>query len=333
MDTMKLLLVEDNDQELDSWYDTANRYGAEKNLTIKPIKCSSLSKARTELDGSFDGAIIDLKLGSKDSGETFISEMHDSLRRIPYAIYTAHSTEIPAEKNPVCLGIFTKGQDTIEEILDKFADVYKTGLTRIMGGRGEIEQHLLKVFGENIMPQMDAWVKHNQHGDVEKALLRHVVNHLTQLLDENNNPYYPEEVYISPLYTSAVMTGCIVKAKCSPGSSYVVLTPACDLVLRTNLKCKTDKILLVEIETMQKVEKEKDPKRFRGNNCFHYHWLPKSVAFDGGYINFRYLVTLSKKDLDTHYEEPTVRISPPFIKDIVARFSSYYARQGQPEIK
>ena len=27
-----------------------------------------------------------------------------------------------------------------------------------------------------------------------------------------------------------------------------------------------------------------------------------------------------------------IQISPSFVKDIVARFSSYYARQGQPNI-
>lgn len=32
------------------------------------------------------------------------------------------------------------------------------------------------------------------------------------------------------------------------------------------------------------------------------------------------------------FENPSVQISSLFLKDIVARFSSYYARQGQPDI-
>ena len=32
------------------------------------------------------------------------------------------------------------------------------------------------------------------------------------------------------------------------------------------------------------------------------------------------------------YSPTKIPISPPFVKDIVARFSSYYARQGQPNI-
>ena len=29
---------------------------------------------------------------------------------------------------------------------------------------------------------------------------------------------------------------------------------------------------------------------------------------------------------------PSIQISPPFVKDIVARFSSFYSRQGQPTV-
>ena len=29
---------------------------------------------------------------------------------------------------------------------------------------------------------------------------------------------------------------------------------------------------------------------------------------------------------------PDLQISPPFVRDILARLSSYYARQGQPDI-
>ncbi len=35
-------------------------------------------------------------------------------------------------------------------------------------------------------------------------------------------------------------------------------------------------------------------------------------------------------EFEEKFSKPTIRISMAFTKDIVSRFSSYYARQGQP---
>ncbi|MFQ2549269.1 hypothetical protein ACK305_18520, partial [Aeromonas caviae] len=40
----------------------------------------------------------------------------------------------------------------------------------------------------------------------------------------------------------------------------------------------------------------------------------------------------SEAELSSQYDKPLIQISPAFVKDIVSRFSSYYARQGQPDI-
>jgi len=64
----------------------------------------------------------------------------------------------------------------------------------------------------------------------------------------------------------------------------------------------------------------------------HTHWLPGTSFFYGGLINFRKLSSVTNKDFRGEYEMPRFQISPHFIKDVQARFSSYYGRQGQPEI-
>lgn len=80
--------------------------------------------------------------------------------------------------------------------------------------------------------------------------------------------------------------------------------------------------------------KSSELKQAYGNNkSAFYHWLPETEFFKGGFLNFRKLVTLENKEFEGKFETPPkVQISPPFVKDIVARFSSYYARQGQPDI-
>ena len=72
---------------------------------------------------------------------------------------------------------------------------------------------------------------------------------------------------------------------------------------------------------------------FNNNHTDYYHWLPNVDFFDGGFLNFRKLKTLKKDDFENQFEEPSIQISPFFVKDIVARFSSFYAWQGQPDIE
>lgn len=49
------------------------------------------------------------------------------------------------------------------------------------------------------------------------------------------------------------------------------------------------------------------------------------------FIDFRRIITLDR--LDDSNIESVATISAPFLKDIIARFSYYYSRQGQPELK
>ena len=341
---MKLLLVEDNEQQRELWVDTVVTRNSQKKSgeTAIELNCScSVASAEKQLDGSFDGVIIDWKLGSEDGGGV-MREMSNSLRRIPFYIYAASPlSDHSVANNPACIGVSTKSEgqgEQIREILDLFRDIYDTGLTRIIGGRGEIEKGMLKVFTESIMPQRKAWIEHSKKGrsNVEKALLRHTLNHLIHLIDQNQDPYYPEEVYIYPMDTREIMTGRILE-KSSSLDHAVVLSPACDLILRKDGNMKTDQILLVSIESADNVENSKNKKelsRLRINNFSgYYHFLPNFREFDGGYINFRKLASVPENKLDRDYRRQPFQISPPFIKDIISRFSSYYARQGQPEIQ
>ena len=68
------------------------------------------------------------------------------------------------------------------------------------------------------------------------------------------------------------------------------------------------------------------------NKHTYHHWMPRTAFFQGGVLNFRKLTTLNKDDLDERFGKPIIQISPFFLKDIISRFSSYYARQGQPDI-
>ena len=348
MSAFRLLIVEDNDQDLATCRDTVARYRDEKQREVELVECRSVKEAFEKLDNSFDGAIIDLRLADQgDEGNQVVSRIAESHFRIPVAILTG--TPDAADSEFAYIGVFKKGDPGAgyADLLDRFWGIHNTGLTRIMGGRGIIEETLNKVFRENLLPQRDKWVADGETDSsrTEKALLRHALNHLLQLLDDDGDRSFPEEMYLHPPLTANIRTGSVVKQK-NGGQWFTVINPACDLVIRDGNSFKTERILLAEIEPVSKVTEvatrkcedvaSKEIKLrvvFSNNFTAYHHWLPETSFFKGGFLNFRKLSSYKKKDFENKFDKPSIQISPSFVKDVVARFSSYYARQGQPDIE
>ena len=132
----------------------------------------------------------------------------------------------------------------------------------------------------------------------EKALLRYALNHLFQLLEEDDERCFPEEVYLHPPMSGNITTGSIVKER-TQDQWHVVLSPACDLVVYgDNGSFKTDRILVVNIEKESRVvnnalryikemddceaiqEEMKNKLREVSNNnhTFYNHWLPETES-------------------------------------------------------
>ena len=202
MKKLRLLIVEDDDQELESFKDDIADYTQEKKRDIDLVACQTLEEALNTLDNSFDGAIIDLKLVNHRSneGNQVVEKIRESFFRIPIAIFTGNPGEWDHDLNEeiILIDIFTKAEIGHYELLDKFWEIYNTGLTHIMGGRGLIEQQLSEVFLKNLLPQIKTWISYaeTEPERTEKALLRYTLNHLFQLLEENEERCFPEEVYL-----------------------------------------------------------------------------------------------------------------------------------------
>jgi len=348
MSDFKLLLVEDGEQDRQLCRDCIGDFQSENGCEIELVECITVEEALHKLDNTFDGAIIDLRLADQgDEGNQVVSRIAESHFRIPVAILTG--TPDAADSNFAYIGVFKKGDPGAgyADLLDHFWGIHNTGLTRIMGGRGIIEETLNKVFRENLLPQKDRWVAYGgtDSSRTEKALLRHALNHLLQLLDDDGDRSFPEEMYLHPPLTDKIRTGSIVKQK-DGGQWFTVMNPSCDLVIRDDKSFKTERILLAEIEPLSKVTKvatrkcaavaDKETKLravFSNNFTSYHHWLPETSFFEGGFLNFRKLSSFKKKDFESKFDKPSIQISPSFVKDVVARFSSYYARQGQPDIE
>lgn len=345
MNTMKILLVEDEKDQQDIFEHSIEVFNDKNILNVECEIVADVQCALDKMDGSFDGAIIDLRLGDNDEGgNEIVQQLGGSFTRIPIIFVTASPDLV--NDHPSVIKTRSRADATYESDLLLFRDIYNTGLSRIMGGRGLIEQRLSEVFLENLLPQIQTWVSYGTENSerTEKALLRYALNHLLQLLEEDGECCFPEEFYLYPPVSEGITTGSIVKEK-ENNQLFVILSPACDLVIRRNGEFKTDRILFVEIESENEVvntaldgirrRQSKENKLrdvFNNNHTDYYHWLPKTEFFEGGILNFRKLKTLSKDCFDEKFAKPEIQISPSFVKDIVSRFSSYYARQGQPDI-
>jgi len=340
MSEFKLLIVEDDPNEIENNYKpTIRRIEKEKDIQIKCKIVCSPEAAMNNLNGSYDGAIVDLKLDNSGDakGNDVIREIHASYR-IPVVVLTGTPNDAE-ERNFV--KVFTR-DDGVDAALGHLLEIFSTGLTKIMGGRGQIEDAMNRIFWDNITPHINTWVGHAKEGNTEGALLRHVVSHMQEML-EGDSLAYPQEMYVSPPMTTELRTGSILSHKNGHGFS-IILSPPCDLAIRKDGTCKTDRLLICGIESFNEVrdkvlsEITKSSKRkarleklLKNNETDYYHWLPETSVFQGGVVNFRWANALSQAEFDAAFEMPTVQVASPFIKDLLARFSAYYARQGQPD--
>ena len=258
---MKILIVEDDGRYLRLCRDTVERFNHEFRREIVLGECADVETAFAKLDKSYDAAIIDLKLRRKGkpadflvrrAGNRVVRRIRGLGIRIPIAILTGTPDEADQDFNYV--GIYDKADTEIDDLLDYFLEIYDSGVTKIMGGRGKIETTLTQVFEDNLMPQVKTWAKYGRTDAerAEKSLLRHAMNHLIQLIDDDMELCYPEEFYLLPPPADGIHTGSILYEK-GGDSRFSVMSPACDLVIRDEGKhqgkMKTDRILVVVIES------------------------------------------------------------------------------------
>ena len=350
MSRIKLLVVEDDPQDIGTCRSTVERYQDERQREVELVECKDVDEAFVKLDNTFDGAIIDLRLGDEgDEGNQIIQRIKERQYRFPVAILTG--TPGSADPDFSYIGVFKKGDigAGYGDLLDRFWRIYDTGLTRILGGRGIIESRLGDVFWKNLLPQIKKWEAYGKSDSTrtENALLRYTLNHLIQLIDEDIERYFPEEFYLHPTPSEKIRTGSILKEKNSD-KRFVVMSPDCDLVVRANGGRNTDTILVVEVvpvkmllawfdsaaqSSLSNTRKKELKRALKNNRSSYHHCLPETDFFPLGFLNFRYLSTVAEKEIGERFQlPPDVQISSPFVKDMVARFSSYYARQGQPNM-
>ena len=289
-------------------------------------------------------------------GRLICQYIHENYR-IPVAVLTG----TPGNSPPESLGykLFTRADDSSESCINSLLkwckNVIDIGVTRLFGKGGSMEASLADVFWRNVSPKLDEWLKYSSDPSVvEASLQRYIVNHFVDHI-EGDMAALPAEVYLFLNEGSDYKTGDIVECG-SSGDNYLIMNPLCDMVYDSG-KPRADKITLCKIKdlgdflkrnrrVLSSVKREKDSqeefdKRKEKAKCFidnvfrnrsgSQHFLPQVDWYPGGVICFKSIVSCKYKAFNSGYKPLNLRISPSFMKDITARFSANYARQGQPD--
>ncbi len=370
MNYLKLALIEDDQTTIETFERSCKVFERQVEVKIDIIKCRNLSEFQSKILDIIgcDGLIVDMALTqaseNEESGLQVIEYFSNNKIIIPTVVFTG--TQDPVISSHPFIDIMVKGEVANEEIIDNFLKIKSSGILDILGGKGLLKEYMYNVFHNNINKQKKRWIDHsgNNLEETKKALLRHTINHLFQYLEEDSSKVFVEEMYIYPPISKIISPRCIVR---KDKTDYLVLTPACDLVPRAykekdengevkkssegepiiTMKPKTNCVLLAEIQPLEKSLQEvlemdnlsRSPKNIK--KCLdkifkdvleYYHFLPDAFDFKGGTVLFRSITSVEPEKLANEYSSIIIRVSPFFLNNIQARFSRYYARQGQPDI-
>jgi len=338
---MRLLIIEDDAAQIQAYEDTIGQHNKKKEPKINYEICRTFAEGESALRSPyFDAAIIDLKLSNTEDleGKKLVESVYQKIR-IPVIIYSGSIAQIDdiAEN-----ALLKKRLRTVlfSSIIEEVIAIYNTGITRFLRPEGSVDQKLTHIFWNHLSKDLDLWKNHNN----PDTLLRYILSHFQEYLEINLRgdfeEYHPHEVYIIPPIKINPHTGDIVKFE---GSLYVILNPACDVVINYKTQedgskkafRKADKMILVKMEDFDyknlcidkngKLEKSK-VNNYITNSAFRYHYLPPALNTNGYLIDFQNILTIDFPET----ADRVATIASPFIKDVISRFANYYSRQGQP---
>lgn len=323
----KILLVEDDNSQIKLFEDTVKRLNEQRGKEIYFLDTAqTIDEAKEKIvDENYSGSVVDIKLKNEENGNDVIVFFRNQFRN-PIVAYTGTPD---VDYGVPCL---KKGEKDPEEVICELENQEATGLFKVLGGKGELEKRLTSTFWDSLYPYMDVWKNYSDEGiKTEIILLRYALANILEQLEDNDQKYCTEEMYIKGS-TPPLKTGSIYE-HIELQKDYILLSPPCDIALHEDLKMKTDTLLLCEVEEIDwSTIKNENIKSVVGNNSGeNYHWLPANKLYHGGRINFRKLINCVPDEIEKKYKYK-IKVQDVFVKNILNRFSAYYARQGQPDL-
>lgn len=361
MEKINFLFIEDDQDQFDlvkSVIDEINEDKKEQLQLSYKVVCNSNDAKIALYEESFQAIILDLNLDASDNGVIDDEKLSGNIllnqiikkEIIPIVVRTGSPDKISnyIDKNiiKVC------GKDTsVYDIINELIQLYSDPIYKLFGSTGKINENVKELFWQ-VIPNCLS----NKHHEIESlnqnqkeiVLIRYISSWVANKysFDKQYLNVEPIEMYMFPNPIEQICTGDIFKDN-NTQLLYIVLTPSCDLANK-----KVESILLCRIvsykentsfwnnfEQYQKNSNKKENllKWFRNSTLesMRYHFLPKVSFFDGGFIDFRSITMIEFDNEQDKLKNDNFKklgvITENFKRDIIARFSAYYHRQGQPE--
>lgn len=315
---------------------------------------------------NFHALIVDLKLETEDnnkededySGNILLNNIVNK-EIIPIIVRTGFPRKISQKINKNIINVYSKETPTLEKVIEELIDCYNTSIFSIFASGGKVDKHI-KDFFWDVLPECftnkKEEIKDLDKEIQEKVVIRYVSSWLNNkyMFDDGYLNVEPIEMYMFPNPIDKICS-CDIYEDESSCEKFIVLTPACDLA-----NDKADNIIFAKIlshESVDEIFNQTSQKCSEPNNdmaisknkrkiiakyarnghdkSMRYHFLPKVGFFEGGFIDFSLLMSLKYDKEQKQFEGRNLvkigTITDAFKRDIIARFGSYYQRQGQPE--
>lgn len=352
---LEILVVEDSESVIETYrdmVDSHNRHDDLYNISIDSVKAldEAIGKLNV-LDKTYIGAVVDLDLansnGEDQSGKKVIEFIKKNLR-LPVYVISSTTFNLSGEELEESDLYKVYDRDDDYEFIEDFIKIHSTGITDILNRTGKIEQFINTIYWDHLSSSLLPWIEDEIRSEEDKkqSLIRYCIMHLQEYLDMSSggddefSDYFPAEFFITGPIKNRMFTGDIFTYN---SCRYVAITPACDFGNN-----KADRILCLKINELKKIDDrfiplnmtssaKKDLKPLLTNNKPRYHFIPslyfKNKSYDSGIIDFQNQTSFDFKEIsDNSKVERIATISQPFLKDLIERYSRYYARQGAPNI-
>lgn len=338
MTDIKILFVEDQKSDIESMEDTLIRFNTEKTANVSIDIAHNKQEFNEKKLYDYDAVICDLKIPESSSnpstlgvyGNDILRDIQSESFNIP--VYIITGTTDNKDCDDVCyLGIRTKGDlNVYYETLSDILSLHDTGIIPIIGARGTLQKYIKEIYNKYLCPQIKegTWKRHNSNGKNTQNILIRYISSILQAKLSNFCKAVSEEMYIIPSPHENIKTGTILQ---KDANFYVVLNPECDLVIRDDGAPKTDFILICKLNYDYTTFNSENKNKLKKYNLPHAYFLPQNSIFSKGYLNFRNVQSIPYNDISTNYAIKG-QITDCFTKEIVQKFSSYYSRQGQPDL-
>ncbi len=316
----------------------------------------------------FDLVILDLQKEGNDFDEKAGIKILDQIKQvafIPIIFYTGHANKIQDLISEI-VGVVNKG-DGVSALKLEIHRIIETRIALLKGlVYNHLKESLRKYFWETVDADKLVFKPGKSNVSLGYLLLRRFANSLSkenikQLLGDEKiktDKAHPMEFYLYPVNPDPsieeYIAGEIIE---KDGIYYTILTPDCDLVLRTNGTRKADKILLAatkKFNTLTDYIKYKDLKNKedknekenvqlsnlegklktwmsnRGGEQDRFFFLPSTPFIENLVIDFQDNLMVDYNDLKNYNR--IAKLDLPFAQSMISSFIRFYNRIGFPDI-